>query len=169
MGLIGKIWVKLGLDNSEFKQGIQGAQKEASGFQSFIKGVGQSMLAAFSIGAVVNFGKAAVKAYNEQAVAMAKMEAVIKSTGSSAGLTAKQLGRYATELQQITTFGDEASMEAMARLLTFKSIQGQTFKDTIKSAQDLATVMGTDLNSAVMQLGKALEQPEIGLTMLLVS
>lgn len=166
MGLLGKIWVKLGLDNSEFKQGMQGAQKEASGFQNYIKGIGQGILAAFSIGAVVNFGKAAVKAYNEQAVAMAKMEAVIKSTGASAGLTAKQLGRYASELQQVTIFGDETSMEAMSRLLTFKSIQGQTFKDTIKSAQDLATVMGTDLNSAVMQLGKALEQPEIGLTML---
>lgn len=166
MGLIGKIWVKLGLDNSEFKQGIKGAEKEASGFQSFIKGVGPSVAAAFSIGAIVNFGKAAVKAYNESALALAKLEAVIRSTGNASGLSSKQMQDYAAELQRVTTFEDDATINAMALLSTFKSIQGDTFKQTIASAQDLATVLGTDLNGAVMQLGKALEAPEIGLTML---
>lgn len=166
MGLIGKIWVKLGLDNSEFKQGIQGAEKEASGFQNFIKGVGPSIAAAFSISAIVNFGKAAIKAYNESAAAAAKLENIIKSTGGTAGLTANEMMGYARELQRVTTFEDDATINAMALLATFKSIKGDIFKQTIASAQDLATVLGTDLNGAVMQLGKALEAPELGLTML---
>lgn len=166
MGLLGKIWVKLGLDNSEFNKGIQGAEKQASGFKSFIKGVGQSILAAFSIGAIINFGKASVKAYNESAMALSKLESVLRSTGWAAGLGSKELTAYASDLQRITMFEDDATINAMALLATFKSIKGDVFKQTIASAQDLATVLGTDLNGAVMQLGKALEAPEIGLTML---
>ena len=33
-------------------------------------------------------------------------------------------------------------------------------------ATDIATVMGTDVKSATLQLGKALEEPRIGLSML---
>lgn len=166
MGLIGKIFVKLGLDNSEFKKGIDDSEKKSSAFKDTLKGIGQSMLAAFSVGALINFGKKAVQAYDEQAASIAKLESVLRSTGNAAGLTSEQLQSYASSLQKTTKFGDEATLNAMALLATFKSIKGDIFKQTIASAQDLATVIGTDLNGAVMQLGKALEAPEIGLTML---
>lgn len=166
MGLIGKIFVKLGLDNSEFKKGIDDSEKKSSAFKDTLKGIGQGMLAAFSVGALINFGKKAVQVYNEQAASIAKLESVLRSTGNAAGLTSEQLQSYASSLQKTTKFGDEATLNAMALLATFKSIKGDIFKQTIASAQDLATVIGTDLNGAVMQLGKALEAPEIGLTML---
>lgn len=166
MGLIGKIWVRLGLDNSEYKRGIKDTEKQTDQFSAGIKRMGAAMLAAFSIQKIMQWGAAAIKAYNEQAMALAKVEAVLKSTGNAAGLTSKELQRYATELQKTTMFGDEATLEAMARLATFKSISKDIFKATIASAQDLATVMGGDLNGAILQLGKALEAPEIGLTML---
>lgn len=166
MSLIGRLLVRLGLDNREFKKGIDESQSKTSAFTSKIKGMGAAILASFSVGAVISFAKKAIGAYNQQALAISKVEAVLKSTGHIAGLTSRELQRYASELQKYTTFGDEVTLDAMSKLLTFKSIQGEVFKETIKSAQDLATIMGTDLNSAVMQLGKALEQPEVGLTML---
>ena len=166
MGLIGKIWVRLGLDNSEYKRGIKDTEKQTDQFSAGIKRMGAALLAAFSIQKIMQWGAAAIKAYNEQAIAVAKLESVLKSTGNAAGLTSKELQRYATELQKTTMFGDEATLEAMARLATFKSISKDIFKATIASAQDLATVMGGDLNGAILQLGKALEAPEIGLTML---
>ena len=166
MGLIGKIWVRLGLDNSEYKRGIKDTERQTDQFSAGIKRMAGALLAAFSVQKIIQWGKAAINAYNEQAIAVAKLESVLKSTGNTAGLTSRELQRYAAELQRQTTFGDEATIEAMARLLTFKSISKDLFKNTIASAQDLATIMGTDLNSAVLQLGKALENPELGLTML---
>ena len=166
MGLIGKIFVKLGLDNSEFKKGIDDSEKKSSAFKDTLKGIGQGMLAAFSVGALINFGKKAVQAYNESQQAITKLESVLNSTGGTAGWTSSQLQEFASQLQRVTMFEDDATVNAMALLATFKSIKGDIFKQTIASAQDLATVLGTDLNGAVMQLGKALEAPEIGLTML---
>lgn len=166
MGLLGKIWVKLGLDNSEFNKEIKKSQGAVGNFKSFMSGIGKTIAAAFSITAVINFAKASIQAYNESALAAAKLESVLRSTGGASGLTAKELANFAGDLQKVTKFEDDATINAMALLATFKSIKGDIFKQTIVSAQDLATVLGTDLNGAVMQLGKALEAPEIGLTML---
>lgn len=166
MGLIGKIWVRLGLDNSEYKRGIQDTERQTDGFQNKMKALGGALLAAFSIQKVIEWGRAAVKAYNEQAIAVAKLENVLKTTGNAAGITSRELQRYATELQKQTTFGDETTLEAMARLATFKSISKDIFKNAIVSAMDLATIMGTDLNSAILLIGKALEQPEQGIQLL---
>lgn len=166
MGLLGKIWVKLGLDNSEFNKEIKESQGAVGNFKSFMSGIGKTIAAAFSITAVINFAKASIQAYNESALAAAKLESVLRSTGGASGLTAKELANFAGDLQKVTKFEDDATINAMALLATFKSIKGDIFKQTIVSAQDLATVLGTDLNGAVMQLGKALEAPEIGLTML---
>ena len=166
MGLLGRIFVKLGLDNSEFKKGIEQSKQETSKFKNFLSKVGTAVVAAFSVRAIVNFGKSIVKAYNEAAVVAAKLESQLTATGNAVGMTAKELQNYASELQKVTTFGDEETIEAMTRLLSFTSIQGDVFKKAIASAQDLATIMGTDLNSAVLQLGKALEDPNMGLTLL---
>ena len=166
MGLLGKIWVKLGLDNSELDKGFKDSEKSAAGFQNALKKVGGMMAAAFSVTAVINFAKASVNAYNESALAAAKLESVLKSTGGAAGLTSAQMQNFASELQKVTNFEDDATINAMALMATFKSVNGDIFKQAIISAQDLATVLGSDLNGAVMQLGKALEAPEIGLTML---
>jgi len=166
MGLLGRIFVKLGLDNSEFKKGIEQSKQETSKFKNFLSKVGTAVVAAFSVRAIVNFGKSIVKAYNEASVVAAKLESQLTATGNAVGMTAKELQNYASELQKVTTFGDEETIEAMTRLLSFTSIQGDVFKKAIASAQDLATIMGTDLNSAVLQLGKALEDPNMGLTLL---
>lgn len=83
MGYIGKLLVKLGLDSKEFDNGINSAQKKSTDFSGAITKMGTAIIAAFSVDAVINFGKAAVNAYNESALAAAKLNAVLKSTGRS--------------------------------------------------------------------------------------
>lgn len=57
MGLLGKIWVKLGLDSSEFKKGIKGAQTESNVFAQGFKKIGGMIAGAFAIESIVRFGK----------------------------------------------------------------------------------------------------------------
>jgi len=105
-------------------------------------------------------------AYERQELAERRLAAVLRATGGAAGLTVKQLQQYAAALQQTTRFGDEAVMEIMAVLATFKSVSGPIFLEATKRVLDLAEVMGTDARSSAIQLGKALEDPKIGLTAL---
>lgn len=98
-----------------------------------------------------------------QAEAMADLEAAVRSTGGAAGFTAEELARMAGELQRVTTFGDESIMEMQAVLLTFKNVTGAVFQDSSELILDMATRLKTDLKSAALQAGKALNDPVGGI------
>jgi len=166
MGLLGKIWVKLGLDNSELDKGFKDSEKSASGFQNSLKKIGGMMAAAFSVTAVLSFAKASIAAYNESALALTKLESVLKSTGGAAGLTSEQMQNFAADLQKVTKFEDDATIAAMAVLASFKGISGDVFKGVVTAAMDMSTVIGGDLQSNVYQLAKALERPAEGIQLL---
>jgi len=120
-----------------------------------------------AIGSVVSFGQCSVEAFNEAQRSIAKVETVIKSTGGAAGFTVDELKKKAEELQNVTAFdGDEILEKVTAPLLTFTKIQGKTFEDAQKAALDLSTLFGGDLQSASLQLGKALQEPSKGLVAL---
>lgn len=72
----------------------------------------------------------------------------------------------ADKLQGLTIFDDEAIGGAQALLLTFTQIQGVNFDRATEAVTDLATVMGTDLDSAAKIVGKSLADPVAGLTAL---
>ena len=95
-----------------------------------------------------------------------KLEAVLRATGGAAGLAAEELKAYAAELQGITNFGDEATIEAMALLATFTQIRGPIFKDAIAVMQDMSAVLGQSLTQGAIKLGKALNDPIAGITAL---
>ncbi len=98
-----------------------------------------------------------------QAEAMADLEAAVRSTGGAAGFTTEELARMAGELQRVTTFGDESIMEMQAVLLTFKDVTGAVFEDSSELILDMATRLKTDLKSAALQAGKALNDPVGGI------
>lgn len=108
--------------------------------------------------------KESVKLAGEQEAAETKLAAVIKATGGAAGFTAKELYDYAGQLQNVTTYGDEVTISAMAMLSTFKKIKGDSFKRATVAAQDMAAAIDTiSFDSAMMQIGKALNDPIKGL------
>lgn len=98
--------------------------------------------------------------------AIRQLEARLKSTGNAAGLSSDQLQDLASELQKITTFGDDAILAMQGVLLTFTNIKGDVFKDATRAILDLSIAMGQDLQSSAVQLGKALNDPVKGITAL---
>jgi len=110
--------------------------------------------------------KAAISAAAEQEEAERKLASVVRSTGMAAGFSAEAMQQYAAELQGVTKFADEVTISAQALLATFTSIHGPVFKETIALAQDMSTIIGQNLKSSVTLLGKALNDPLTGLTML---
>jgi hypothetical protein len=166
MSVISRLKVWLTADTKEFSDRLNKGKKEVSGFSSAMKKVGGVIAGAFALSSIKSFLTECQNLWKVQEKAENKLESVIKATGGAAELTADQMKKYASSLQDVTTYGDEVTIDAMSIMATFKSIKGDVFKEAIKSAQDMAYVMNTDLNQAALQLGKALESPELGLNAL---
>jgi hypothetical protein len=94
---------------------------------------------------------------------LAQLQAVLKSTGSAAGVTEKQALDLATALSETTVYSDDAVLSAENLLLTFTKIGKDIFPEATKITADLATALKMDLNSAAMMVGKALNDPIKGI------
>ena len=152
--------------------GVDEVNRGISSISRSLKTVSDSAISvgkALSIGIttpLVALGTIAVRAAMQQENATKQLEAALKSTGGVAGQTIEQLQSMAEELSKSTTFGSEAIQMMQRRLLIFGSITGDMFEEATKAVLDLAAGMGTDLQTAALQVGRALEAPEVGLTAL---
>ena len=97
---------------------------------------------------------------------IAQMDAVLKSTGSTAGMTRESLIALAEGFEKNTKFSAENALEAQNLLLTFTKIGKDTFPRATKAAADMATAMGTDMAAQSIALGKALNDPIAGIASL---
>jgi len=102
----------------------------------------------------------------EQERVTRQLDAAIKSTGGVAGFTTKELEKMAAGFQKVTNFGDEAILGMQSVLLTFTNLRDDVFPGATEAVLNLAERMGVDLNSAAIQLGKALNDPIANLSAL---
>lgn len=96
----------------------------------------------------------------------ARLDAVLRATGNAAGFTRAELDALAESMASRTLFDDESIRQGIAVMATFKSVTGDTFREAIEQSANLAALLGGDFQSAVLQVGKTLEEPTLGLTML---
>ena len=94
------------------------------------------------------------------------LEKQLESSGGQVGFTSDQLVNFASDLGEATLTSEEAVLRASRSLLSFRSVVGTAFTRGVSVSQDLAEVLGGDLESNIIQVGKALEDPINGLTAL---
>ena len=140
--------------------------KAFDGLGKSANNLGRSVAGAFAGIAAGLSVKAVIDATVKQENAIRQLEARIKSTGGVAGYTSKELQDFASSLQKVTTYGDEAVIEMQSLLLTFTNVRGPVMKGATEAILNVATAMGTDLKSAALQVGKALNDPAKGVNAL---
>lgn len=153
----------------QVESGIASVKAQSTGLiGSFtsLQGAAAGLGVALTAGVLFKGLGSCIQAFGEAEEAGAKLAAVVKSTGGAAGVSAAEIQQLTADLQRVTKFEDDAASSAVAMLLTFTSIKGPIFKDAVRSAYDLSTVMGQDLRSSIMQIGKALQDPVAGITAL---
>lgn len=127
---------------------------------------GPIIAAAAAFGAVT----AAVYSFTQKAVesefAQSRLGAVLKSTGQVAGYNLDQLKNMAVGLQGVSTASNTTLLSGMSILATFKNVRGEAFEGTMMAALNLSDVLGKDLNSSLIQLGRAMNNPAQGLNSL---
>jgi len=140
------------------------------GFKSLAIGVAAGA-AAFAIASkalrgLIQWTKDAIEKSAEQEAVEKRLETVLKSTGEAAGLNKKELLDMASALQQVTIYGDETIIGAQNLLLTFTKIGKEVFPEALETVMDMSTALGTDLKGSALSLGKALNDPILGVTAL---
>lgn len=116
--------------------------------------------------AATGFGVMAVKAFSESQDVLAQTNAVIRSTGGVAGVTADQVTKLSHSFQQTTKFSDETIQSGENLLLTFTSIGKDIFPQATQVMLDMSQALGQDTKNSAIQLGKALQDPILGVTAL---
>lgn len=139
-------------------------QKSAGDFGKIMSVVG---------GAGVLAIKGFIDAANEAERGQAQLNAVLKSTGGIAGVTAQQVNDLASSLAKNSTITDDAILSGENMLLTFTNIGKDVFPAVTQTMLDMAVAMNNgvtpsaeQLSSQAMQLGKALNDPTQGLSAL---
>ena len=167
---LGSLKFVLGMDALAFEQGADAAQKRMKQVQrefentgKKLSGIGQTL----SLGLTAPLAAFAAKGVNEAretAAAMGQVQAALQSMGPVAGRTSEQLAAMADNLEKTSTFeGDQILSKVTANLLTFGNVQGEVFDRAQQAVADYSARTGTDLQSATIMLGKALNDPVNGM------
>ncbi len=139
-----------------------------SGLAPLAAGMGGIMAAS----GVISFFKSANEEARESQRVNALTAAALKSTGGAANVTSDYVGKYANALSQLTGIDDEVIQGGENMLLTFTNIKNgvgagnDIFSRGTKAALDMSVAMGTDMQTASIQVGKALNDPIQGVSAL---
>ena len=147
---------KMGL----FSRQLRGVRGGLAKFRSI------TLIAAFAVNFLDRTLGALTRAAKEQQLAIARLNQTLKSTNFAARVTSKELQVFAARLQKLTGIGDETILAMQGILLTFTQIRGQVFKDATKAILDVSEAMGQDLQQTAIQVGKALNDPILGVSAL---
>jgi hypothetical protein len=116
--------------------------------------------------AAMEFGKKLLEETVAAQDAMTDLASAVAATGGGAGKTTAELARLADEIQETTRFSHVAAEQAEALALSFTNIRGDQMKEVLEIATNLATRLKMDLVSAMDMVGRALQDPARGLTLL---
>lgn len=152
---------------------IDDVGEHSKGLGSQITEVGKIAAGVFAAG-VMTQGLSAVTGaigdsiagWKEHKEVVAQTEAVLKSTGGAAGVSAGEIEDMANALKLNSTFSDDAIQSGENLLLTFTGIGKDVFPRATQVMADMSQALGQDLKSSAVQLGKALNDPIRGMTAL---
>lgn len=161
------------------RQGSRDAERHGRGLRLIGRGAAYALGAGgFGGGlyAVFDVTKKSIEAFKESERVTRQTDAAIRSTGGSAKVSAGHVQTLANRIAEKTGIDDEAIQTSSNLLLTFTGVRNEVgrgnkvFDRSTKSIVDMATAMNhgatpstSDLHSATLQLGKALQDPVKGM------
>lgn len=158
--------IKLTADEKPLKNGLD---KATSALNKFKKSLSKNSTANFvtsltgvgkAFGAVTGAAKAAaavvnetIEAYNKQAEAEVQLEGAARNNPYLNAANVQSLKDYASQLQSMSTFGDEELLPLMAQLASAGRNQAE-IQDIMSASVDIAASGTMSLESAVKNLSK---------------
>lgn len=146
------------------------AESSLTRLASRMQTIGSTMTRFVTLPIVAGFALAAREA-NEAIKVTGQTEAVLRSTGGVANVTAREVSNLADSLSRKTAIDDEVIQSGENMLLTFTKIRNEAGKgnDIFNQATEIITDMGAvfgDVEQQAVRVGKALQDPVLGVTAL---
>jgi hypothetical protein len=159
-------------EDRSFGKTLQGATEHVGKLHAALSrlGRGVELGAAFDVGrrlaeTVFHVAEGTIEAAEQAEKVTRQTEAVLKSTGDAAHVTAGHVADYATRLSNLTGVNRETIQSNSNLLLTFTNVRNEAgkgndvFDQATKTVLDMSVALGEDGKSAAIQLGKALQDP----------
>lgn len=154
-------------DASDFKKAMGDVEQKSGGLKNALDNATTGSVALLGGLVAVGVGLAAtVHSFTESENVAAQLDAVLRSTGGAAGVTRDSAIELSKALQKQTTYSDEAVLSAENLLLTFTAIGKDIMPQATETVLDMSTALGQDTKASAVQLGKALQDPILGITAL---
>jgi len=170
---LGELVWKITGDTSGINRALDSTDKQVAKLGGGFSKLAGIIKSGLIIGAVVyagkklyDFGKSVVQNSGQAQRALDQLNQVIKSTGGVAGVTSEELQKMAQDLSEVTEFEDDAIIKSQALMLTFTKIGKDVFPDATEAVLNLSAALGQDLQASTVQIGKALNDPILGITAL---
>jgi phage-related minor tail protein len=150
------------------RAGVAMGDRLHRGLAGKIAGIGALLAGVGGLALGVGLFKGAISEATEAQKVMGQTGAVIKSTGDASGLSANQFADLATKLSNVAGVDDEVIQQGENVLATFTRVKdgvgsgNDIFTQATGAALDMSKAMGTDLQSSIVQVGKALQDPVEG-------
>jgi hypothetical protein len=143
-------------------------EKQIGGFSKNVKNLAKTFAAAFSVTAIVAFGKASVKAFAEDEKAAAKLTRTVTNLGL--GFENARITKFISDLEKTAAVSDDVLRPAFSSLLTTtgsveksQKLLALALDISAGSGEDVATVAG-DLSAAFVGQTKSLSKYRLGLS-----
>lgn len=112
----------------------------------------------------IEFVHEGVEAFEKLHQAEAQVKAGLESTGHAAGIAYEELEESAKKFGSTFKFTRAEIMEMQSVMVTFPGITEKVFGDASQAIMDMSTRLHKPLDDVAIMVGKALQDPERGIT-----
>lgn len=148
---LGTMFAAVALDSSNFRNGLSALPGEAEQSFSRVKDLATRYL---TLDAIRKFTTDSINAFITQENSIQQYRSSLRNLGVEYTHGTQAALAFAGSLQQITKYGDEVTMSAMAQGIKL-GIDPEQIQDATRAAMVLAEKYGIELPSAMMLLGRA--------------
>jgi hypothetical protein len=134
------------------KKGFQDAEKATNSLDKKFKSLAKTVVAVFSVREVVRFGKAAVKAFEEDEVAARRFESALK--GVNIGFATPEIENYLENLEKFTAITKGELRPAFQTLATTTRSVAMS-QELLNTAIDVSTGTGVNLQTVINDLSRS--------------
>lgn len=161
-------------DTGNLAKGMDNLQGRFVGVATSLKGIAQ----AGAVVGAISFFKGAIGEAREAERVTRKTQAVLKSTGQVAGVTANHVADLSGRMSELAGVDDEVIQQGNNVLLTFTKVRNEVgngndvFDQAAKVSLDMAAALdktgdsGAAMQEQALRIGKALNDPIRGMTAL---
>lgn len=158
MARVWQLLVKADGDTKAAQRELKALQRSTKNFGRAVSGIGKTLTTAVTA-PLIALGVLGVSELRETMAVTTKTDAVFKSMGDTMKVTKGQLSKLVTDLERYSAIEGDIIQNAANVGLSFKALASnpELFDKTTRAAVDMSAALGTDLQTTMVQLGKAMQ------------